>query len=148
MHDLTKFMEGAKLYHTSAQGMDSYKFENKIIEEFHYNFPFLESDILLSNSSIKFISTMNGNYTGQVKLGGLKRKSRTHSIVDDKFSHHFGEINDIKTSDEMQFVRHGWGKMSWKNGTLYGNNLQFIYSDKDEYIGQWSDDSQNGKYRK
>ena len=43
-------------------------------------------------------------------------------------------------------TRHGWGKMSWANGTLYGSDSQFIYGEGDRYIGHWSNDKQDGTY--
>ena len=41
-------------------------------------------------------------------------------------------------------VRHGWGEMLWSNGTLYGSQLQFYYSEGDRYLGEWVDGVQEG----
>lgn len=41
--------------------------------------------------------------------------------------------------------RHGWGEMRWANGTLYGPENIFIYSQGDRYFGQWVHDQQQGK---
>ena len=38
----------------------------------------------------------------------------------------------------------GWGEMRWANGTLYGPDDVFYYSNGDRYYGQWSMDLQEG----
>ena len=44
-------------------------------------------------------------------------------------------------------IKHGWGEMRWANGTLYGPNNIFYYSEGDRYYGQWNLDLQEGKYK-
>ena len=41
-------------------------------------------------------------------------------------------------------LRHGWGEMRWRNGTLYGDTDQFYYSRGDRYLGQWEAGRQHG----
>lgn len=41
--------------------------------------------------------------------------------------------------------RNGWGQMLWRNGTTYGPNDIFYYSDGDKYIGQWKNNLQHGE---
>ena len=43
-------------------------------------------------------------------------------------------------------IKHGWGEMRWANGTLYGPNNIFYYSEGDRYYGQWNLDIQEGTY--
>ena len=40
--------------------------------------------------------------------------------------------------------RQGWGEMRWANGSLYGPNNIFVYSQGDRYYGQWDMDRQEG----
>ena len=126
--------------------MDNWN-QNKIIEEFHTNFPFLDLDKQLQNSSIKFITSVQGNYSGEVKAGVLRYEDPLNKTDGTSSYDYLGNFTTLHDSSSTQIMRHGWGKMTWKNGTLYGSELQFVYSDQDEYIGQWFNNSQNGKNR-
>ena len=119
----------------------------KIIKEFHANFPFLDETQEIEDSTINFIRFPEGNYTGQIKEVKFKKDDNRK----------YEEINTAPRTEMKQmllendklgaFLREGWGKMSWANGTLYGDEGkgQFVYAQGDEYIGQWFDDTQNGK---
>lgn len=48
------------------------------------------------------------------------------------------------TGELKKGVRHGWGEMSWANGTLYGPGLVFYYSVGDRYLGEWVEGQQDG----
>ena len=48
------------------------------------------------------------------------------------------------TGEVKNGSRHGWGEMKWKNGTQYGPDLIFYYSEGDTYLGEWVDGKQNG----
>ena len=48
-----------------------------------------------------------------------------------------GELDD-------RGLRHGWGEMLFKNGSLYGPGGIFLYGDGDRYVGQWQNGSQHG----
>ena len=117
-----------------------------IIDEFYSNFPFLETDKQLLNSSINFIHSDYGNYSGEVKTKILENAQSSGKGRDNQSYKYFLNFENNTSLNDVQFIRHGWGKMSWKNGTLYGANLQFVYSDHDEYIGQWLDNIQHGNY--
>ena len=52
-----------------------------------------------------------------------------------------GELNCTS-----EFLRNGWGEMRWANGTLYGPNNIFIYSQGDRYFGQWRQNKQEGNF--
>ena len=121
--------------------------QKKIIEEFHTNFPFLDLDKQLQNSSIKFISSVQGNYSGEVKADVLRYEDPPNKTDGNSSYDYLGNFTILDDSHSKQIMRHGWGKMTWKNGTLYGSELQFVYSDQDEYIGQWINNNQYGKYR-
>lgn len=41
-------------------------------------------------------------------------------------------------------LRHGWGEMLFKNGSLYGPGGIFLYGDGDRYVGQWQNGTQHG----
>jgi hypothetical protein len=43
-------------------------------------------------------------------------------------------------------MRHGWGEMYFRNGSLYGPGGIFIYGEGDRYVGQWQNNSQHGTY--
>ena len=115
-----------------------------VIEEFYSNFPFLELDKQLSNATIKFINTVHGNYSGEVKSVILQHEESPLEWKDNKSYDYSKDFIDKNTKNNVRDIRHGWGKMTWNNGTLYGSNLQFIYSSQDEYIGQWADNDQHG----
>ena len=117
-----------------------------IIDEFYSNFPFLETDRQLSNSSINFIHSVVGNYSGEVKTKILENEKSDGTRKDNRSYKYLVNFENNTGLSDVQLIRHGWGKMSWKNGTLYGSNLQFVYSDHDEYIGQWLDNIQHGNY--
>ena len=117
-----------------------------IIDEFYSNFPFLETDKQLLNSSINFIHSDYGNYSGEVKTKILENAQSSGQKRDNQSYKYFLNFENDTSLSDVQFIRHGWGKMSWKNGTLYGSDLQFIYSDQDEYIGQWLNNIQHGDY--
>ena len=76
--------------------------------------------------------------TSWVQSSGKRRDNQSYK--------YFLNFENNTSLNDVQFIRHGWGKMSWKNGTLYGNDLQFIFSDQDEYIGQWLNNIQHGDY--
>ena len=116
-----------------------------VLNEFTINFPFLESSLWTLNKTLRSIDLPEGIYVGQLKpfLQG--------SVVVGKIENQLSfDQNDENTVVEnvaklaTKPVRHGWGKMSWQNGTLYGRDLQFIYLEGDEYLGHWSNDLQSG----
>ena len=63
--------------------------------------------------------------------------------IDNEDGIYIGEIFNCSTSG----IKHGWGEMRWANGTLYGPNNIFYYSEGDRYYGQWNLDLQEGKYK-
>ena len=65
------------------------------------------------------------------------KKFRVHS-VNFPDGNYTGELNGIG-------MRHGWGEMHWRNGTLYGPGGIFIYSRGDRYVGQWKNHKQHGE---
>ena len=62
--------------------------------------------------------------------------------IDNEDGIYIGEILNCSTSG----IKHGWGEMRWANGTLYGPNNIFYYSEGDRYYGQWNLDLQEGTY--
>ena len=61
--------------------------------------------------------------------------------IDNEDGIYIGELNCTSG------IKHGWGEMRWANGTLYGPNNIFYYSEGDRYYGQWNLDLQEGKYK-
>ena len=57
---------------------------------------------------------------------------------------YIGEVNCEKKSGYL--IKQGWGEMRWANGTLYGPNDVFYYSNGDRYYGQWNMDLQEGNF--
>ena len=55
-----------------------------------------------------------------------------------------GIFNRFLTTLKLVLYEQGWGEMRWANGTLYGPNDVFYYSNGDRYYGQWSMDLQEG----
>jgi len=41
-------------------------------------------------------------------------------------------------------TRDGWGEIRWRNGTLYGPGNIFFYTTGDRYLGQWTNNLQQG----
>ena len=117
-----------------------------IINEFYSNFPFLETNRQLLNSSINFIHSAYGNYSGEVKTTVLENEKSDGASKNKRSYRYLVNFENNTSLTDVQLIRHGWGKMSWKNGTLYGSDLQFIYGEQDEYIGQWLDNIQHGNY--
>ena len=62
--------------------------------------------------------------------------------IDNEDGIYIGELNCTSASG----FKHGWGEMRWANGTLYGPNYIFYYSEGDRYYGQWNLDLQEGTY--
>ena len=116
--------------------------QSLIVTEFKTNFPFLIDDSDNLTATIKFVTFLEGNYTGEIK------KSITDKLHLSKNETNGTQMNrgnePVLESSSMHPIRHGWGKMSWANGTLYGSNWQFIYGEGDNYIGQWYNNEQYG----
>ena len=116
-----------------------------VLTEFTINFPFLERSLGTLNETLRSIDLPEGMYVGQLKpflqgsVGGGKIENQ---LSFDQNDENTVVENVAKLANKP--VRHGWGKMSWQNGTLYGRDLQFIYLEGDEYLGHWSNDLQNG----
>ena len=116
-----------------------------VLNEFTINFPFLESDLGTLNKTLRSIDLIEGIYVGQLKL--FLRGSVSGGKIENQLG--FDQNNENTIVEKIvklanKPVRHGWGKMSWENGTLYGRDLQFIYLEGDEYLGHWSNDLQSG----
>ena len=116
-----------------------------VLNEFTINFPFLESSLGTLNKTLRSIDLPEGMYVGQLKpfLQGSVARSKIEkqlSFDQNNENRTFGNVAKLANKP----VRHGWGKMSWQNGTLYGRDLQFIYLEGGEYPGHWSNDLQNG----
>ena len=130
------------------------KIQQQIIDEFYLNFPFLSKNDNMLNSTIQFSILPQGNYSGQIKtMPPIARRSDdiNPSVTHDgKHKGNMLENGKLKTVSG-NFVRHGWGKMTWKGGTLYGDEIYgrgpFIYGEGDEYVGHWREDKQNGKHK-
>ena len=116
-----------------------------VLNKFTTNFPFLESSLWTLNKTLRLIDLPEGMYVGQLKpfLQGSVARSKIEkqlSFDQNNENRTFGNVAKLANKP----VRHGWGKMSWQNGTLYGRDLQFIYLEGDEYLGHWSNDLQSG----
>ena len=116
-----------------------------VLNKFTTNFPFLESSLGTLNKTLRLIDLPEGMYVGQLKpfLQGSVARSKIEkqlSFDQNNENRTFGNVAKLANKP----VRHGWGKMSWQNGTLYGRDLQFIYLEGDEYLGHWSNDLQSG----
>ena len=95
-----------------------------------------------------------------VSLSSTEKIICNQTVDDDKWSELFPFLSDSESREDICRVvtedgeytglldddgeRHGWGEMRWRNGTLYGSELQFYYSDCDRYLGQWSRGQQEG----
>ena len=116
-----------------------------VLNEFIISFPFLESNMRTLNKTLRSLNLPEGVYVGQLKpfLQGSVDDDKTDNLLSfDQNDDNTVVENGAKLANKP--VRHGWGKMSWQNGTLYGTDLQFIYLEGDEYLGHWSNDLQNG----
>ena len=116
-----------------------------VLNEFTINFPFLESSLGTLNETLRSIDLPEGMYVGQLKpfLQGSVAGGKTENQFSFDQNDENTVVENVAKLDDKP-VRHGWGKMSWQNGTLYGRDLQFIYLEGDEYLGHWSNDLQNG----
>ena len=125
--------------------------QSNVVKQFLLALPFLSNDLENLTDTVNFIKFAQGNYTGQIKNIDTKQIKWHSDGVEKKI-----DLREVKYNNETNdtekirahILRHGWGKMCWNNGTLYGINLQFIYSEGDEYIGEWVDDTQNGNLHK
>ena len=116
-----------------------------VLKEFTINFPFLRGNLGTLNKTLRSIDLPEGIYVGQLKP--FLQGSVSGGKIENQSG--FDQNNENKIVEKVvklanKPVRHGWGKMSWENGTLYGRDLQFIYLEGDEYLGHWSNDLQNG----
>lgn len=119
-----------------------------VLNEFTINFPFLESNLGTLSKTLRSINLLEGMYVGQLKP--FLQGNVAGGKIENQLS--FNQNNENTMVEkviklENKPVRHGWGKMSWQNGTLYGRDLQFVYLEGDEYLGHWSNDLQNGNCR-
>ena len=116
-----------------------------VLNEFTINFPFLERDLGTLNKTLRSIDLIEGIYVGQLKpflQGSVSGGKIENQLGFDQNNENTIVEKVVKLANKP--IRHGWGKMSWENGTLYGRDLQFIYLEGDEYLGHWSNDLQSG----
>ena len=121
---------------------------NCVLNEFTVNLPFLEGSLGTLKKTLRAIDFPEGIYVGQLKpflQGSVVVGKIENQLSFDQNDENTVVENVAKLANKP--LRHGWGKMSWQNGTLYGRDLQFIYLEGDEYLGHWSNDLQNGNCR-
>ncbi|XP_023331834.1 phosphatidylinositol 4-phosphate 5-kinase 5 [Eurytemora carolleeae] len=67
----------------------------------------------------------------------IETRKRRICNVELEEGNYTGMINEFGERD-------GWGEMRWNNGTLYGTENEFYYTEGDKYLGQWKQNLQQG----